>query len=161
MSSESKPILSTTQTRKNYLAFSEDPIYRQTVDSFSIHRCSSFSTSIRELEDDEYFQPERCPTRETIGEEEKEDKELRTRQTGSNINGIAYVQRWESFFDLFSFSLYLENNVAVARDHLGKIYYLLFYHNVSFISFLANERTYLAWVRTSLSTISIGVGKFF
>ncbi|GAA5817234.1 hypothetical protein MFLAVUS_010777 [Mucor flavus] len=139
MSSESKPILSTTQTRKNYLAFSEDPIYRQTVDSFSIHRCSSFSTSIRELEDDEYFQPERCPTRETIGEEEKEDKELRTRQTGSNINGIAYVQRWESFFDLFSFSLYLENNVAVARDHL------------------ANERTYLAWVRTSLSTISIGV----
>ncbi|KAG2230182.1 hypothetical protein INT48_000410 [Thamnidium elegans] len=140
MSSESRPIMSTVQTRQNYLAFSEsvDPLYRQAVDSLSIHRCSSFSTSIREIEDDEYFQPERCPTRETTGED-KEDRELRTKQTRSNINGIAYVQRWESFFDLFSFSLYLENNVAVARDHL------------------ANERTYLAWVRTSLSTISIGV----
>ncbi|KAI9262884.1 hypothetical protein EDC94DRAFT_607688 [Helicostylum pulchrum] len=136
MSSESRPIMSTVQTRKNYLAFSEgDSIYRQAVDSFSIDRCS-FSTSIREVEDDEYYQPERCATGETTGED-KEDKELRTRQARSN--GTAYVQRWESLFDLFSFSLYLENNVAVARDHL------------------ANERTYLAWVRTSLSTISIGV----
>ncbi|KAI8888208.1 hypothetical protein K501DRAFT_173821 [Backusella circina FSU 941] len=40
---------------------------------------------------------------------------------------------------MFSASLYLENTVAVARDHM------------------ANERTYLAWVRTSLSTISFGV----
>ncbi|KAI9245775.1 hypothetical protein BY458DRAFT_447090 [Sporodiniella umbellata] len=38
-----------------------------------------------------------------------------------------------------STSLYLENTLAVARDHL------------------ANERTFLAWVRTSLSTISAGI----
>ncbi|CDH51458.1 hypothetical protein AOL_s00075g187 [Lichtheimia corymbifera JMRC:FSU:9682] len=37
-------------------------------------------------------------------------------------------------------SEYLENSGSVARDHL------------------ANERTYLAWLRTSLSTISVGVG---
>ncbi|KAJ8652942.1 hypothetical protein O0I10_011404 [Lichtheimia ornata] len=37
-------------------------------------------------------------------------------------------------------SLYLENTGAVARDHL------------------ANERTFLAWMRTSFSTISVGVG---
>ncbi|CEI90304.1 Putative DUF202 domain protein [Rhizopus microsporus] len=45
----------------------------------------------------------------------------------------------EKYIDLFSTSLYLENTLAVARDHL------------------ANERTFLAWVRTSLSTISAGV----
>ncbi|KAI8147540.1 hypothetical protein BJV82DRAFT_595935 [Fennellomyces sp. T-0311] len=39
-----------------------------------------------------------------------------------------------------SASLYLENTGSVARDHL------------------ANERTYLAWLRSSLSTISVGVG---
>ncbi|CEG80659.1 hypothetical protein RMATCC62417_14962 [Rhizopus microsporus] len=49
----------------------------------------------------------------------------------------------ERYIDLFSTSLYLENTLAVARDHL------------------ANERTFLAWVRTSLSTISAGVGKLY
>ncbi|KAI9310754.1 hypothetical protein BX666DRAFT_1818897, partial [Dichotomocladium elegans] len=34
----------------------------------------------------------------------------------------------------------LENSGSVARDHL------------------ANERTFLAWLRTSLSTISVGIG---
>lgn len=37
-------------------------------------------------------------------------------------------------------SLYLENKGTVARDHL------------------ANERTFLAWLRTSLSFISLGIG---
>ncbi|KAI7858121.1 hypothetical protein BDC45DRAFT_434301 [Circinella umbellata] len=46
------------------------------------------------------------------------------------INGVRNI----------SATLYLENSGSVARDHL------------------ANERTYLAWVRTSLSTISVGVG---
>ncbi|ORX58930.1 hypothetical protein DM01DRAFT_1283107 [Hesseltinella vesiculosa] len=36
-------------------------------------------------------------------------------------------------------TLYLENKGSVARDHL------------------ANERTYLAWLRTSLALISVGV----
>ncbi|KAI9253471.1 hypothetical protein BDA99DRAFT_171786 [Phascolomyces articulosus] len=44
------------------------------------------------------------------------------------------------WFSGFSASLSLENTGSVARDHL------------------ANERTFLAWIRTSLSTISVGVG---
>ncbi|RKP24947.1 hypothetical protein SYNPS1DRAFT_10860, partial [Syncephalis pseudoplumigaleata] len=38
-------------------------------------------------------------------------------------------------------SLVLENKGSVARDHLGK----------------SNERTFLAWIRTSLSLITVGV----
>ncbi|KAI8367768.1 hypothetical protein BD560DRAFT_331210 [Blakeslea trispora] len=43
------------------------------------------------------------------------------------------LQKWPT-------SLYLENKASVARDHL------------------ANERTFLAWIRTSLSIISVGIG---
>jgi hypothetical protein len=37
-------------------------------------------------------------------------------------HSVAYVQKLEAFFDRFSASLYLENTVAVARDHMGKEY---------------------------------------
>ncbi|CAO3637030.1 unnamed protein product [Cunninghamella blakesleeana] len=43
------------------------------------------------------------------------------------------------FYEPRSFSYYLENKGSVARDHL------------------ANERTFLAWLRTSLALISVGV----
>ncbi|KAI8068108.1 uncharacterized protein B0P05DRAFT_475103 [Gilbertella persicaria] len=43
------------------------------------------------------------------------------------------------FYSRFSTSFMLENKAAVARDHL------------------ANERTFLAWLRTSLSLITVGV----
>ncbi|KAG2216938.1 hypothetical protein INT45_012796 [Circinella minor] len=43
------------------------------------------------------------------------------------------------FFERFSASALLENKAAVARDHL------------------ANERTFLAWLRTSLSLVTVGV----
>jgi uncharacterized membrane protein YidH (DUF202 family) len=47
--------------------------------------------------------------------------------------------------------LVLENKQSVARDHLGTIH--LFQGKLT----VANERTYLAWLRTSLSFASIGV----
>ncbi|KAI9488134.1 hypothetical protein BDB00DRAFT_773091 [Zychaea mexicana] len=42
-------------------------------------------------------------------------------------------------YERFSTSALLENKAAVARDHL------------------ANERTFLAWLRTSLSLVTVGV----
>lgn len=120
MSFESRPLLSTSQTRQNYYAFpdssSKDSMYRQTIDSLSIRRCSSFTTSsIRELEDDGYLLSSgRCPTIDTTNEE-KED-----RDSPPHTTTTAHSNLLESIFDLFSCSLYLENNAAVARDHLGR-----------------------------------------
>ncbi|KAI9473407.1 MAG: hypothetical protein EXX96DRAFT_577830 [Benjaminiella poitrasii] len=58
---------------------------------------------------------------------------------GLKRRNMSYKQRVKDYLKQFSTSTYLENTAAVARDHL------------------ANERTYLAWVRTSLSMISVGI----
>ncbi|KAK4520295.1 uncharacterized protein ATC70_008428 [Mucor velutinosus] len=163
---ESRPLLSTVQTRQVYLACPEslDPLYHKPTEPNTRHRCPSFSQSIRSVgpDDVDYIPTQRRNSRDSITEtlhnfmddiqeeqdddDEDEDEEddvvnAKTRSKRQPTDSVAYVQRLEDFFDLFSSSLYLENTVAVARDHM------------------ANERTYLAWVRTSLSMISIGVGK--
>ncbi|KAG1116633.1 hypothetical protein G6F42_013645 [Rhizopus arrhizus] len=154
--SESRPLLSTVQTRQVYLACPEtlDPLYHKPTESNIRHRCPSFSQSIRSVgsDDVEYIPPQHRNSHDSITEtlhnfmddiqeEEKDDDVVNAnaRSKRQPTDSIAYVQRLEDFFDRFSSSLYLENAVAVARDHM------------------ANERTYLAWVRTSLSIISIGV----
>jgi hypothetical protein len=178
MSSESKPLLSTVPTRQNYLAFPEtlDPLYHKPNDASSIHSCISQSLCQALSDDDDESSIAKGGRRIS-----RDSKTETLHYHSDNDNGskaamrpptdsIAYIQRMERFFDLFSTSLYLENNVAVARDHLGMYFICVFLQKKFFWSFclilisiilsiLANERTYLAWVRTSLSTISIGVGK--
>ena len=56
-------------------------------------------------------------------------------------------RRWEED----NLELVLENKQSVARDHLGMI------DPMEDLIYIANERTYLAWLRTSLSFASIGV----
>jgi hypothetical protein len=55
------------------------------------------------------------------------------------------IKEWERD----NVEMVLENKQSVARDHLGKF-------QICFLT-PANERTYLAWLRTSLSFASIGV----
>lgn len=186
--SESKPLLSTVQTRQVYLACPEtlDPLYHRPTESNIRHRCPSFSQSIRSVgpDDAEYIPPQRRNSHDSITEtlhdfmediqEEQDDDDVDNAKTSRSkrqpTDSVAYVQRLEDFFDRFSSSLYLENTVAVARDHMGTLLCKeeeknLFSNKVShscpsiLLLHLANERTYLAWVRTSLSLISIGVGK--
>ncbi|CEP08046.1 hypothetical protein [Parasitella parasitica] len=145
--SESKLLLSTVQTRQVYLACPEtlDPLYHKPVEGSITHCRPSFSQPIRSVgHDDEYNPLRRRLSHGSITEtlhdfDDNEGSVGKTRLKRQPTDSVAYVQRLEKFFDGFSSSLYLENTVAVARDHM------------------ANERTFLAWVRTSLSTISIGV----
>lgn len=60
-------------------------------------------------------------------------------QNSINYNNNKNKSWLKMVYDEYNPSLTLENTASVARDHL------------------ANERTFLAWLRTSLSFISIGV----
>jgi hypothetical protein len=138
--SESKPLLSTVQTRQVYLACPEtlDPLYHKPADSNSIHRCSSLSQSIRSVgpDDAEFISSQRRMSHDSttdtlhdfmVNEEGEEDDDedmvdIKIKSQRQPTDSVAYVQRLEKFFDLFSSSLYLENTVAVARDHMGMFY---------------------------------------
>ena len=156
--SESKPLLSTVQTRQVYLACPEtlDPLYHKPADSNSIHRCSSFSQSIRSVgpDDAEFISSQRRMSHDSttdtlhdfmVNEEGEEDDDedmvdIKIKPQRQPTDSVAYVQRLEKFFDLFSSSLYLENSVAVARDHMG-----MFYRNV----FSLNTKTNVSNIITS------------
>ncbi|KAG2213084.1 hypothetical protein INT47_011233 [Mucor saturninus] len=72
----------------------------------------------------------------------REEKDLMRQQfkkqelTSKDRKTYSWLQK---FYARFSTSFMLENKAATARDHL------------------ANERTFLAWLRTSLSLITVGV----
>ncbi|KAI8328303.1 hypothetical protein EDC96DRAFT_530701 [Choanephora cucurbitarum] len=73
----------------------------------------------------------------------REEKDLLRQQfqkqeTAKNEQRSPYESLYR-IYSRFSTSFMLENKAAVARDHL------------------ANERTFLAWLRTSLSLITVGV----
>lgn len=121
MSDEHRHLLSTAPTRQSYLACPEtvDPMYHGLDDTNSIHSPSS----LHDLpsEDEEYLRQERrmstVSSIETCNSEEQEIAAKKQKYANANL---AYVERLEKFFDYFSSSLYLDNTVAVARDHLGK-----------------------------------------
>jgi hypothetical protein len=143
MNSESRPLLlSTTATRQTYLTCPEsiDPIYHPTEETCSIHRCSSFSQSICQAESDSIRQERRSSkdsTTETLHDEEFESQQQTTSRR-QPTDSIAYVQRLEKFFNSFSSSLYLENTVAVARDHMGKNEKNISHkYNVSYVGFFS------------------------
>ncbi|KAL0142972.1 hypothetical protein V8B55DRAFT_1432223 [Mucor lusitanicus] len=71
--------------------------------------------------------------RTVVEDEENEDKE------GHNYISTL-LEHLEDLYSKYSFAIVLENKGNTARDHL------------------ANERTYLAWFRTSLSLITLGIG---
>lgn len=121
MNDEHKPLLTTVPTRQTYLAFPEtvDPMYHKPDDSLSIHHCSSVSDL--QAEGEACIQQERrMSTTSSTGTLNSEEQDLMAKKQKYTKDSLAYVQRLEKIFDYFSSSLYLENTVAVARDHLGK-----------------------------------------
>ncbi|KAI9342990.1 hypothetical protein BD770DRAFT_398373 [Pilaira anomala] len=70
----------------------------------------------------------------------REEKEsMRQQLKKQEAKGKRPYDWLQKFYARFSTSFMLENKAATARDHL------------------ANERTFLAWLRTSLSLITVGV----
>jgi hypothetical protein len=128
---ESRPLLKTTPTRQTYLACPEavDPFYRGSIDGLFRRRHSSSSQSIRQVlsEDSDYIPRVRRSSNDSITETLNYSLEEDTMNSQHQpTHSVAYVQRLEKFFDRFSSSLYLENHVAVARDHLGKYTHTFF-----------------------------------
>ncbi|KAI7907913.1 uncharacterized protein BX663DRAFT_492388 [Cokeromyces recurvatus] len=78
-----------------------------------------------------------CQEQSDNSEENKNNSTTNKNEQNLSIFTFLY---WHSIINQYSSSIYLENKASVARDHL------------------ANERTYLAWLRTSLSIISVGIG---
>lgn len=74
-----------------------------------------------------------------LRERQQSESKGKKRQTGeSEDEGKAHPSRWSKLVDKYG-SVELENKGSVARDHL------------------ALERTFLAWLRTSLAFASIGI----
>lgn len=102
-------------------------------------------------------------------ENDSESIRRNIQESSNNDKSVLTHVYWQSVFDRFSTSVYLENKGSVARDHLGTDKIIIsfivfaFAHNTSIFRHIcllsiANERTYLAWLRTSLSTIAVGIG---
>ena len=85
--------------------------------------------------------------REALPEHEAERTQETRREPWLGRRMWDWVRKWESEH----LELVLENKQSVARDHLG----IILYGGRGLT--VANERTYLAWLRTSLSFASIGV----
>jgi hypothetical protein len=93
--------------------------------------------------------------------EEKESMRQQFRNQEANRHKKGTYHWIKVLHDKFTTSMLLDNRAATARDHLGNFLILFVYYNISKYkqTILANERTFLAWLRTSLSLITVGVGK--
>lgn len=94
--------------------------------------------------------------------EEKENmrKQFKDQESRKDKGPYSWLSK---YYAKVSTSFMLENKAATARDHLGTTFLLhicALLLNTDCTSFLANERTFLAWLRTSLSLITVGVGRF-
>lgn len=81
-----------------------------------------------------------------------EDETDEGEESHDEAHGWFGSRMWAAFrhWERNHLELILENKQSVARDHLGAA-------NIVNELIIANERTYLAWLRTSLSFASVGV----